>query len=88
MKNQFFGDNRDLFKYDIIYQIVQRIGQIRHFTFIPMLTEDSGNHGNQIERKQAKAGFNNRELQKDLDKCINSNERNISKIKGINDNNL
>ena len=80
MKNQFFGDNRDLFKYDLILSVVKGIDQVKQFTFIPMLTEDSGDHGNQIDRKRAKAGFNNGELQIFLDNCISSNVRNIVKI--------
>ena len=55
MKNQFFGDNRDLFKYDLILSVVKGVDQIRQFTFIPMLTKDYGNHGNQINRRIARA---------------------------------
>lgn len=81
MKNQFFGDNRDLFKYDLILSVVKGFDQVGQFTFIPMLTEDSGDHGNQIDRRLARAGYNNIKLINYLDKCIKNNKRNIIEIK-------
>lgn len=81
MKNQFFGDNRDLLKYDLILSVVNGVDQIEQFTFIPMLTEDSGDHGNQIDRRIARAGYNNIKLINYLDKCIKNNKRNIIEIK-------
>ncbi|MBN1763611.1 MAG: hypothetical protein JW878_11170 [Methanomicrobia archaeon] len=41
MKNQYFGDVRDLFKYDLILAIMRGLSTLQGFTFIPMLTEDS-----------------------------------------------
>ena len=56
MKNQYFGDNSDVFKYDLIYQIMQ-VGLVNYFTFIPMLTEnDHKNHGEKSNRKKAMVG--------------------------------
>ena len=42
MKNQYFGDNRDLFKYDLVHTIIRarHAGLPSRFTFIPMLTKD------------------------------------------------
>jgi len=40
MKNQYFGDVRDLFKYDLIQEIMQQSLELRQFSFIPMLTEN------------------------------------------------
>ena len=40
MKNQYFGDNRDLFKYDLFLKIIQKTDSVNRFTFIPMLTPD------------------------------------------------
>ena len=42
MKNQYFGDTRDLFKYDLALHIIEGIWSIRALTFIPMLTPDDG----------------------------------------------
>ena len=80
MKNQFFGDNRDLFKYDLIQHIIQGIKEIDKFSFVPMLTRNSGTHGNQVERQKAKAGKYNYNLINYLDKCILENRRNITEI--------
>jgi hypothetical protein len=81
MRNQFFGDNRDLFKYDLIREIINGINNINNFTFIPMLTKNSGQHGNQTDRKKAKAGFQNINLMSYLDNCIKQERRNIIEIK-------
>jgi hypothetical protein len=81
MTNQFFGDNRDLFKYDLVSEIVSSINSINQFSFIPMLTKDYGSHGNQINRDKAKAGFKNLKLKNYLDKCILNGKRNILCIK-------
>jgi hypothetical protein len=40
MKNQYFGDVRDLFKYDLIQQILKEVGSLQRFAFIPMLTKN------------------------------------------------
>jgi len=71
MKNQYFGDNRDLFKYDLIIEILTKGEFIRHFTFIPMLTEDDDTkHGGKTNRNEAKAGTKNIELKNFLNKCV------------------
>jgi hypothetical protein len=81
MKNQYFGDNRDLFKYDLI-QHISTCARYSKFTFIPMLTpNDDGNDGNQIERARATGGRNNRQLREYLDVCMTDNRRNITEIK-------
>ena len=41
MKNQYFADRRDYFKYDFIIYLVQSLA-LGKFTFIPMLTPDNG----------------------------------------------
>lgn len=42
MKNQYFGDVRDLFKYDLIQEVMEQSPALRQFSFIPMLTENDG----------------------------------------------
>src|ERR1700679_1621877 len=41
MKNQYFGDARDLFKYDLLLELVAIQGG-RQLVFIPMLTPNDG----------------------------------------------
>lgn len=42
MKNQYFGDRYDFFKYDLVLTLLEEIPELRRFTFIPMLTEGDG----------------------------------------------
>ncbi len=88
MKNQYFGDNRDLFKYDLIFQIVKR-GLVSHFIFIPMLTPDvSGDkttkrEGEQRNRCKSKAGRENNNLRIFLDKFQDKEKRDIRELVGF-----
>lgn len=62
MNKQFLGDERDLFKFDLIKEIIQGKSKIEFFTYIPMLTDNDyrrENHGNKRNLKDAKAGSNN-----------------------------
>ncbi len=79
MKNQYFGDNRDLFKYDLVYQIM-RARLVDHFTFIPMLTRGQGEED---DRRKAKAGKNNDRLVTFLDECRRQDGRNINQLENF-----
>ena len=82
MKNQYFGDVRDLFKYDLISRIIQETNSINRFLFIPMLTEnDNRGDGNKIDYNKAKAGTQNKDLMTYLKNCVNMGRRNITEIK-------
>ena len=49
MKNQYFGDIKDLFKYDLGEFLINEIPELERFTFIPMLTpDDKGPDGNKL----------------------------------------
>lgn len=83
MKNQYFGDTRDLFKYDLILEILLK-SNLRHFTFIPMLTKNETNtHGDRISYERAKAGTCRMVLRKFLEKCVRENRRNINELEGF-----
>lgn len=83
MKNQYFGDNKDLFTYDLIMKIMQA-GLVENFTFIPMLTAGDGTgHGQQCNRAKAKAGTKNKELVNFLDECLNTNKRDIKQLESF-----
>jgi hypothetical protein len=67
MKNQYFGDVRDLFKYDLIQEIMQKSPGIKQFSFIPMLTEnDTGSDGNKrithVKKLRKRPGSQNSDL--------------------------
>ncbi|MDD1745766.1 MAG: hypothetical protein LUQ20_08180 [Candidatus Methanoperedens sp.] len=46
MNRGYLGDVRDLFKFDLIKEIILGIDIIERFTYIPMLTNDDDKHGN------------------------------------------
>ena len=83
MKNQYFGDNKDLFTYDLILQILHA-GLVEHFTFIPMLTSnDDKGHGEKYSRDKAKAGTENKELMRFLDECVKEGRRDIEQLESF-----
>ena len=80
MKNQYFGDIRDLFKYDIIQRILKGISSLQRFTFIPILTKNVPNHreGNKRNfdraKKNGRPGTKNNELMEFLEKYKETDE--------------
>lgn len=76
MKNQYFGDNKDLFKYDLILRVVGEVDFIKRATIIPMLTEDDG-------WRDRKPGSKNKDLVDFLDSCRQAGERSIEKLEGF-----
>lgn len=85
MKNQYYGDNKDLFKYDIIEQIMTRVKNLKKFSFIPMLTpNDNRNDGNDRERENARAGYKNKDLMEFLERAreLDRDQRDFRKIRG------
>ena len=51
MKNQYFGDKRDLYKFDLLLDLMAG-GKFRQLTYVPMLTPpvSTSTEGNQIRR--------------------------------------
>lgn len=70
----FFGDARDLFKFDLVRHIMKAFPELASFTFIPMLTEHDPAPARKSTRikdlelavKKGRAGTRNRELMEDL----------------------
>jgi hypothetical protein len=80
MKNQHFGGNRDLFKYDLVY-VIMKNGLAGKFTLIPMLTAgDAETQAVETDRTFARAGTENSDLVKYLDGCIKTGKRDVKKI--------
>jgi len=83
MKNQYYGDNKDLFKFDLIEQIMKSSLGLESFLFLPMLTpNDNSGHGEDRDRKKASAGFVNKDLLEFLHRPNNQTkkERNVREI--------
>ncbi len=84
MKNQYFGDNRDLFKYDLILQVIKNTSSINHFTFIPMLTKnDDTKQGGERDRNKAKFGKQNKDLIRFLNEFKENSKRNINELESF-----
>jgi hypothetical protein len=82
MKNQYFGDTRDLFKYDLTLELLSRNKIVDHFCYIPMLTaNENTSHGGRTNYDRVKAGTKNMELKSFLDRCVRENRRNINELK-------
>lgn len=82
MKNQYFGDIKDLFKFDFIEWAIQRIPALGRFVYISMLTaNDNRSHGSKLDCK-GRAGAHNIELMNHLAKCVSEGRRDISEIVG------
>jgi len=91
MKNQYFGDVRDLFKYDLIEKILEGVRPLeKRFTFIPMLTngESKSGDGNKRDFERAsvhgRPGTKNEQLWtliKNYDKETPKEKRNIADIR-------
>lgn len=68
MNRQFFGDTRDLFKYDLVRHIMKALPLFDSFTFIPMLTEGEpvkmSSTANDFEKatRHGRAGSQNHDL--------------------------
>lgn len=82
MKNQYFGDTRDLFKYDLIEHVLRRVDEFgRRLTYIPMLTpRDDTQHGKKLDYDGAVAGCRNEPLKRYLRECVQSGNRDIRLI--------
>lgn len=79
MKNQNFGDNRDLLKFDLVYEIL-KTGLVDHFTYIPMLTADIEQKEEPHICRQGAIGKANIGLVELLDRCIINEKRNIGEL--------
>ena len=83
MKNQYFGDTRDLFKYDLALHVLESTGLSR-FTFIPMLTpDDSTTDGGLVDLSKGAAGTQNKALCDFLEACTDEGRRDIRELEGF-----
>lgn len=74
MNRMFFGDERDLFKFDLVRHIMKAFPDLASFTFVPMLTEEdvpaarkkSVHKDLARAQKKGRAGTRNLELMVDM----------------------
>jgi hypothetical protein len=81
MKNQYFGDTRDLFKYDLIEHLMDHFHP-RTFAFIAMLTKDDDtDHGQKRNYHSARAGSANEDLIRFLEQNSSGQSKDFTRIK-------
>jgi hypothetical protein len=74
MNRMFFGDARDLFKFDLVRHIMKAFPDLASFTFVPMLTEEVGKSGRKktatrdlgLAQKNGRPGTRNTGLMEDM----------------------
>ena len=82
MNRMFFGDARDLFKFDLVRHIMKAFPDLLSFTFVPMLTEEvlatrkkkASTKDLGLAQKNGKAGTRNHELMEDLGRLQEIND--------------
>lgn len=78
LKNQYFGDRRDFFKYDLALSFIEQIDCLNSFAFIPMLTKnDSSKDGNVTQYD----GSRRKDLETFLRSCLLTSNRNITNLR-------
>jgi hypothetical protein len=83
MKNQYFGDTRDLFKYDLVLELLTRT-DLDCFSFIAMLTPpDTTAHGGRTSLAKARAGKDNKDLRGYLELAVDQGRRDIRETAGL-----
>ena len=80
MKNQYFGDINDFFKYDLVLNLIEKIENLKCFTFIPMLTEDDGSGDGALTNYD---GSRRKELDDFLKDCIKKSDRKVKNLRSF-----
>jgi len=84
MKDQYFGDRNDYFKYDLTIFLCEQLAEIRRLTFIPMLTRnDNSGDGDLINYRQ---GAGRADLYKFLKDKLKKRQRKVSHLQEYFDN--
>lgn len=80
MKNQYFADRRDLFKYDLLLDLVEAHGG-RRLTYVPMLTPNDGSSEGKLS--QADCRNRKRDVFEFLKSCADNEQRDIRKLRDL-----
>lgn len=79
MKDQYFGDRNDYFKYDLVIFFAEQLIGIKRFTFIPMLTANDGGGDGGITKYRQGAG--RPDLYRFLQEKVRKGQRRISYLR-------
>jgi hypothetical protein len=78
VKNQYFGDRNDYFKYDLLIFLAEQLSGIKKLSVVWMLTQnDDSRDGEKIEYSK---GAGDRELFRFLRKSMDEGARNVARI--------
>jgi hypothetical protein len=81
LKNQYFADERDLFKYDLLLGLMQAMPSLTRLVLIPMLTpDDDGTHGMKVS--YGAGGFGS-DVHAFLQKRLAAGERDITTLRSL-----
>lgn len=81
MKNQYFSDRRDFFKYDFLLALMEGVPGLRRFLFVPMLTPDDGSTDGTLTDYIAGEHPRRRDLWEFLQGCLKRGERDIRALR-------
>ncbi|MEK6978318.1 MAG: hypothetical protein AABX40_08005 [Candidatus Hydrothermarchaeota archaeon] len=80
MKNQYFGDRNDFFKYDLVLTLMERLEGLERFTFVPMLTGDDKSRDGSLTYYDGKR---RKDLEDFLKGCVEGSARDIRKLRSF-----
>jgi hypothetical protein len=79
MKNQYFADRNDFFKYDLCVFLAENLPGIERFTFVPMLTaDDGGGDGGKVDYPM---GVGRESLYRFLRGCLMDGRREVVRLR-------
>jgi hypothetical protein len=79
MKNQYFADRNDYFKYDLCVFLAENLLGIERFTFVPMLTaDDGGGDGGKVDYPM---GVGRESLYQFLWGCLEDGRREVVRLR-------
>ena len=79
MKNQYFGDRRDLFKYDLWLTLARELSGVRALTLVPMLTADDASGEGALVRYEVVG--RSRDLHAFLQGCVARRKRAVTQLR-------
>lgn len=78
MKNQYFADRHDFYKYDLSFELMRSVGGLERFVFGAMLTpDDSGSDG---AFTKYPCGTRDPELHRFLQDCLQRGQRDVRRL--------
>lgn len=81
MKNQYFADKRDFFKFDFLLALMECPAGFRRFTFVPLLTSDDGSSDGNLTDYASSEHPRRQDLWNFLRDCLKQGQRDLRKLR-------